>query len=99
MQVIVEIPDGIAERLVPEGVDLARTMLEDRTAQAYREGRLNTAQLREALGFTSRFEVDPFLLEYVIDDYTVDDFHHDMKDLRQVRERQLKPAWSLLPTP
>jgi hypothetical protein len=53
MQVIVDIPDEIAGRLVPEGVDLARTMLEDRTAQAYREGRLTTEQVRRALGFAT----------------------------------------------
>jgi hypothetical protein len=46
MRLIVEIPDGIAERLVPDGVDLARTMLEDRIAGAYREGRLTAEEVR-----------------------------------------------------
>ena len=85
MQVIVDIPDEIAGRLVPEGVDLARTMLEDRTAQAYREGRLTTEQVRRALGFATRFEVEPFLRKHEIFDYTSDMLESDLKHLEQLR--------------
>jgi hypothetical protein len=84
MQVIVEIPDGIAERLVPDGVDLARAMLEDRTAQAYREGRLTTEEVRRALGFETRFEVEPFLLKHKIYDYTADMLQRDLETLERL---------------
>jgi len=85
MQVLVNIPDGIAERLVPEGVDLARQMLEDRTAQAYREGRLTTEEVRHALGFASRFDVEPFLLRYEIYDYTPEMLEKDLSGLERLR--------------
>jgi hypothetical protein len=86
MQVVVEIPDGIAERLVPDGVDLARTMLEDRTAQAYREGRLSAEEVRVALGFATRFEVEPFLLKHGIFDYTPAMLEADLERLEQIRQ-------------
>ena len=47
---------------MPEGVDPARKLLEDAAAQAYRDGKIATKGLREALGL-EWFEVDPFLLE------------------------------------
>ena len=84
MQLIVEIPDGIAERLVPRGVDLARTMLEDRTAQAYREGRLTTEEVRRALGFKTRFEVEPFLRKHEIFDYTAEMLEKDLETLERL---------------
>lgn len=34
MQVIVDIPDEVAALLAPDGEDLARAILEDRTAEA-----------------------------------------------------------------
>ena len=45
MQVVVDIPERLAGQLLPEGEDPARTMLEDRIAQAYREGRLGGCQV------------------------------------------------------
>jgi hypothetical protein len=84
MQLIVEIPDGIAERLVPDGVDLARTMLEDRIAGAYREGRLTAEEVRQALGLATRFEVEPFLLEHEIYDYTPEMLEKDLEKLENL---------------
>lgn len=84
MQVIVDVPDGIAEQLVPKGVDLARTMLEDRMAQAYREGRLTIDELRRALNFETRFEVEPFLLKHNIYDYTPEMLQKDLETLERL---------------
>lgn len=85
MQVMVEIPDEFAGVLAPAGEDAARKLLEDHTAQAYREGKLTTEEVRRALGFATRFEVDPFLLKYEIYDYTVDMLKKDLETLERLR--------------
>jgi Uncharacterised protein family (UPF0175) len=89
MTVTVEIPDSVAASVLPEGVDPARKLLEDTVAQAYREKKIGSKGVREALGFESRFEVDPFLLKYQIyDDYTIEDFKKDVATLAKVREER-----------
>src|ERR1700712_3030164 len=65
MTVTVEIPDSVAASVVPEGVDAARKLLEDAVAQAYREGKIGTAALRDALRL-SWHEKEAFLLRYKI---------------------------------
>jgi hypothetical protein len=86
MTVTVEIPDSVAADVFPEGTDAARKLLEDAAAQAYRDGKIATKGLREALGL-EWFEVDPFLLKYEIyDDYTIEDFHKDVATLAKIRE-------------
>lgn len=85
MQVTVEIPDEFAAELAPSGQDAARKLLEDHTAQAYREGKLTTYQVQCILGLPTRMHVDPFLLKYEIYDYTVDMLEHDLKTLERLR--------------
>jgi hypothetical protein len=85
MTVTVEIPDSVATSIVPEGTDAARKLLEDAVAQAYREGKIATKGLREALGL-EWFEVDPFLLRYQIYDYTIEDYRKDVETLAKIRE-------------
>ena len=85
MQVVVEIPEEFASVLAPAGEDVARKLLEDGGAQAYREGRLTTAEVRRALGFATRFEVDPFLKKYEIYDYTIEDYRSDVATLKRLR--------------
>jgi hypothetical protein len=84
MQVVVEIPDEFAAELAPPGEDAARKLLEDRTAQAYREGRLTMEQVRRILGLPTRMHVDPFLLRYQIFDYTVEDLDKDLAVLARL---------------
>jgi len=88
MTVTVEIPDAVAASLVPEGVDPARKMLEDAAAQAYRDGKIATKGLREAVGL-EWFEVDSFLLKYQIyDDFTIEDFRKDGATLEEIRKKR-----------
>jgi hypothetical protein len=85
MQVIVDIPDEFADLLAPDGEDLARTILEDRTAKAYRDGKLTTYQVQCILDLPTRMDVDPFLLKYGIYDYTVEMLEGDLKHLESLR--------------
>lgn len=84
MQVTVDIPDEFATVLAPQGEDIARKLLEDHTAQAYRDGKLTMYQGQRILGLPTRIHVDPFLLRYGIFDYTVEDLETDMKNLRRL---------------
>ncbi|MEO7029938.1 MAG: UPF0175 family protein [Acidobacteriaceae bacterium] len=84
MTVTVEIPDSVAADVLSESIDPARKLLEDAVAQSYREKKLTTEQVRRALGFPSRFQVDPFLLKYEIYDYTVEMLEKDLKTLERL---------------
>lgn len=84
MQVIVEIPDQFARQLVPAGRDAARSLLEESAAAAYRDGRLTMEQVRQLLGFGTRIQVDAFLQQHEIYDYTVEDLDKDMVTLDRV---------------
>jgi hypothetical protein len=81
MQVTVDIPDRFASRILPEGVDPARRLLEDSVAASYRERRLTIEQLRQILGLATRAEADAFLLRHEIYDYTLEDLRRDMAGL------------------
>jgi hypothetical protein len=81
MQVTVEIPDQFVQHLVPAGRDAARSLLEESVAGAYRDGRLTMEQTRQLLGFGTRMQVDTFLRQHQVFDYTVDDLEKDMTTL------------------
>jgi hypothetical protein len=84
MQVTVEIPDQFVRHLVPAGRDAGRSLLEESVAGAYRDRRLMMEQVREILGFGTRMQVDAFLQQHEIYDYTVEDLDKDMETLDRV---------------
>lgn len=93
MQVTVDIPDEFAGVLAQTGGDAARGLLEASVAQAYREGKIGSRGVREALGLASRFEVDPFLKKYGIYDYTPEMLQQDIQTLEDFhRKRALESA-------
>lgn len=66
------------------GEDAARRLLEDLTAQAYRDGKLTTHQVQCILELPTRMDVDPFLLKYKIYDYTIEMLASDLKHLESL---------------
>ncbi|MGI8772116.1 MAG: UPF0175 family protein [Acidobacteriaceae bacterium] len=84
MQVLVDIPDRFASNLVPAGRDASRLLLEESAAGAYRDGRLTMEQLRQLLGYGTRLQVDAFLQEHQIYDYTVAELEKDMSTLERL---------------
>ena len=84
MQVTVEIPDQFIQQLVPAGRDAARSLLEESVASAYRDHRLTMEQVRQLLGFGTRIQVDVFLQQHEIYDYTIEDLDRDMATLDRV---------------
>ena len=87
MKITVEIPDELLSSLIPEGRDAAQLLLEESVAGAYRERRLTMEQARRLLGFGTRMQVDIFLQEHEIFEYTPDDLDKDLATLNQVTAR------------
>jgi hypothetical protein len=91
MQITLELPEDIAQGLESRWRDLPRAALESLALEAYRSRALTAAQLRRLLGFQTRMQVDAFLKEHEIYDYTAADFEQDRETLRQLRMRETQP--------
>ena len=86
MQVTVEIPDDLAQQLIPAGQAPERALLEDALVQAYREDRISGQQLMEALAIQTRYELDGFLKSrQVWIEYPLEELERE----REVMERVL----------
>jgi predicted HTH domain antitoxin len=84
MQFTVELPDDLAERLIPNGSDPARTALEDIAVEAFRAHRLNEHELATLLGM-SRYELDGFLKQREVWlEYGMDDLNRDLDTHRRL---------------
>ena len=66
MNLIVTIPDDLAERLGADAAALERRALEALVADEYRAGRLTKPDLRRLLGFEAGHEIDGFLKAHEI---------------------------------
>ena len=91
MQITFELPQDIAEGLESRWNDLPRAALESLAIEAYRSRALTAAQLRCLLGFETRMQVDAFLKEHEIYDYSIADFEQDRETLRDLRRREAQP--------
>jgi len=88
MQITLELPEDIARGLGSRWKDLPRAALESLALEAYRSRTLTAAQLRRLLGFATRMQVDAFLKEHEVYDFTVADFEQDRETLRLLRTRE-----------
>jgi hypothetical protein len=91
MQITLELPEDIAEGLESRWKDLPRAALESLALEAYRSRALTATQLRRLLGFETRMQVDAFLKEHEIFDYSAADFEQDRETLRELRMREARP--------
>jgi len=87
MQITLELPEDIAQGLESKWKDVPRAALESLALEAYRSRALTVAQVRRLLGFETRMQVDAFLKEHEVCDFTVADFEQDRETLRQLRAR------------
>jgi predicted nucleic acid-binding protein len=88
MRIMLELPEDIAQGLASRWKDLPRAALESLALEAYRSHALTAAQLRRLLGFQTRMQVDAFLKEHEVFDFTSADFEQDRETLRQLRARE-----------
>lgn len=86
MQVTVEIPDDMAQRLSPAGQDPARTTLEALAIEGFRSGALTSSQTRRLLGFETRYELDGFLKAHKVLEhaYSLEDLEQDRRTMQQL---------------
>lgn len=88
MRITLELPEDIVQGLESKWKELPRAALESLALEAYRSRVLTDAQLRRLLGFETRMQVDAFLKEHEVDDFTAADFEQDRETLRQLRARE-----------
>jgi hypothetical protein len=88
MQITLELPEDIAQGLESRWKDLPRAALESLALTGYRSHALTAAQLRTLLGFETGMQVDAFLKEHEVYDFTAEDFERDRNTLRGLRTRE-----------
>lgn len=85
MNVNVEIPDDLAQRLSAAGADLSRRALEGFALEEYKAKHITKAELRRWLSFETRYELDGFLKAHQgWADVTIDDLRRDLEDLKSL---------------
>lgn len=85
MNVNVEIPDDLAQRLSAAGADLSRRALEGFALEEYKAKHITKAELRRWLSFETRYELDGFLKAHQVwADVTIDDLRRDLEDLKSL---------------
>lgn len=78
MQVTLELPEDLAQRLAVDTNGLSRVVLEALALEGVRSGKLTTAQARRLLGIKSRYEMDGFLKAHgVLLSATLEDVRRD----------------------
>jgi len=84
MNVTVQIPDDLAERLAAGG-DLSRRVLEALALEAFKAGTLTKPELRRLLDLRSRDALDGFLKAHgVFEPYTVEELERELGDLQRL---------------
>ena len=66
MEVVIHLPDDIAQRLQAQWGDVSRYVLECIARAWYRSGELNEEQLQRLLGYDTRLRGHAFLKEHKI---------------------------------
>lgn len=85
MELTIQIPDELVNRLAAEGGDLARRALEGFALEEFKSGHITKAELRRLLGFETRYELDGFLkVHQVYDEYTLEDFEGEREALKSL---------------
>jgi hypothetical protein len=98
MNVIVQIPDDLAQRLTAAGGDLSRRALEALAVEEYKHDRLTKPELQRLLGIETSFQLDEFLKAHdVWIEYTMEDAERERKSLERVLD--LVPGGELAELP
>lgn len=79
MQVILELPEDLAQLLGASADGVSRVALEALALEGLRAGKLTEAQARRLLGMSSRYEMDGFLKAHgVLLPLTVEEIERDV---------------------
>jgi predicted HTH domain antitoxin len=88
MEVLLRVPDDIAEKIQARPEDLPRRALESLAADSYRAGMITSGEVQRMLSFETRMQTDAFLKErgaYL--HYTEEDLQKDIETLRRLSGR------------
>lgn len=88
MEVSLQVPDDLVDKLQVRSKDLSRQALESLAADSYRVGILTSAEVQRMLGLSTRWETDAFLKErkaYL--HYTEEDLEEDIATFRRLSGR------------
>ena len=88
MQITIDIPDDIAQQLDQTQESLPRRILELVVADAYRCGKISTAEVGQILQLPSRLATHAFLKQtgtYL--NYDEAELDHDLHTLKEIRSR------------
>ena len=77
MQVTIEIPEKLAERIQAQWSDISRHLLERIVLEAYRDDILTTREVQHALGLEDRLAVYDLCDRHQIATYTLADVQRD----------------------
>jgi hypothetical protein len=88
VRITLEVPEDIARAMESTWEDLPRAALESLALEAYRSQAITSAQLGRLLAFETRMQVEAFLKEHEVYDFTAADFERDRETLRQLRVRE-----------
>lgn len=84
MHITVELPDDLAQQMIPAGSEPARMVLEDMAVEAYPAHRLTEHQLATLPGM-DRYALDGFLKQREVWlDYTINDLHKSLDEQRKL---------------
>jgi hypothetical protein len=82
MQIVIELPDDIANRLQLNPANIPHRILELIAADNYRQGCIGAAEVRRMLNLSSRWETYAFLKREKADlPYTVEDLDQDVHSI------------------
>ncbi len=85
MNLMLPIPDDLAQRLGADGSDVVRRALEAFAAAEYQASRLTHHELRRLLGFGTHAELDGFLKgRGFFEEYTLANLDRERQDLQRL---------------
>jgi predicted HTH domain antitoxin len=88
MQILIHIPDEIAQTLAAERPNLPQAAIEALAMEGYRKGLLSEHQVQKMLDLKTRMQVHAFLKENRVPlNYSLADLDQDVKSLALFEER------------
>ena len=84
MQVTIEIPEKLAERLQAQWPDMPRYLLERLVLEAYRDDILTTREVQDILRLEDRFAVYDLCDKHKIATYTLADVQRDRETTQRL---------------
>jgi predicted HTH domain antitoxin len=90
MQIVIELPDNICDRLQLNRANLSHRILELIAADSYCQGRIGAAEVRRMLDLSSRWETYEFLKHEKADlPYSEEDLDQDVQSIQNIANRLL----------